>query len=322
MEDDENNIDSGRNLIHTNHNIINKRTKTELLINNLKETSKTDSNLSDSNSQTIEEEELTETVNSLNPLCDNKDMKTKLHLRDIEEEPSKSSNNKSEPSLIKVNESNDNNNNNAIFNFLEIIEKKQNDESKDDDEEEDDDNENDSENVRNNNNDSKLSISIYDNKYYKERNKTTEDKKSKKTWEKICDFFEKILHSKPFTIVFALAIISNLFLEHIAYLALAKESEYIIDVILLSCFVFFCFEFSMSIIFIKEYKFSFFFYADLFAIIGLIPSVNLFYHDSSHGESDSISSNKEVLQNNNILGIFIGNTHITKTLRVTISGGK
>jgi hypothetical protein len=134
-------------------------------------------------------------------------------------------------------------------------------------------------------------------------------------WDKSSTFAENILHSKTFTICFTVAIVLNLFLDELKEIFFPKEYDSMIEIVLVFLFSFFVAEVLFSFIFIRGYRFSFFFYADIFAIAGLVPTVQIFFHSDSNLEYTPQSSP-------NYLGIFLGNSHVTKTVRVTISGSK
>ena len=103
----------------------------------------------------------------------------------------------------------------------------------------------------------------------------------KTLWEKICYQVEKFLESKVFNIIFAIAILINLFLEDIRIFVIPDDYDFQIEVVKLILFLFFVLEMCLSFIFIKSYRFSFFFYFDIVAICGLIPEAHLLY-ESHH----------------------------------------
>jgi hypothetical protein len=115
-----------------------------------------------------------------------------------------------------------------------------------------------------------------------------EDKKD--LWKRSQEIMNNFFNSPIFSLVFLINIVTALFLENLKIVILPKSWDHSIDVIMLAVFVFFLLEIILHIIFIKNYRFSFFFYADLLAVCGLIPEIHLFYggHDSEYtGEQET-----------------------------------
>lgn len=119
-------------------------------------------------------------------------------------------------------------------------------------------------------------------------NNSQEDKKD--LWKRSQEIMTCIFNSPIFSFVFLINIITALFLENLKIVILPKSWDHSIDVVMLAVFIFFLLEIILHIIFIQNYRFSFFFYADILAVCGLIPEIHIFYgvHDSQYtGEQDT-----------------------------------
>jgi hypothetical protein len=112
----------------------------------------------------------------------------------------------------------------------------------------------------------------------------------KTKWEIICQKVEHILESKIFSLIFLFIIIMNLFLEEIRLLVIPEDYDFMIELTILLLFVFFFAEMLASFIFIKNYRFSFFFFFDLVAIGGLIPEVHLLYEKLEYAYSEEVKN--------------------------------
>lgn len=121
------------------------------------------------------------------------------------------------------------------------------------------------------------------NSFFSDTTLEKPEKKDFNCWTRTGRIVRKVLASKTFTAVFIFVTIVNLFLHDIAYLTLDHHYDYIIDIILLLSFLFFLVEFLFAVVFEPEYRFTLFFFADLFAILGLIPNTYLLV---GHPEDD------------------------------------
>lgn len=93
---------------------------------------------------------------------------------------------------------------------------------------------------------------------------------------------KKILHSSCFTIILTCAIIIILFIEDLKELCIPKEYDFWVDLIVLLIYCFFLLEFTLFTIFMKSYRFSFFFFIDVLSISGLTPTIEIFWTDYHH----------------------------------------
>ena len=125
-----------------------------------------------------------------------------------------------------------------------------------------------SENVHRNINLSPLTNTKYNLNPIKDMRK----KKTNKCFRKI----KMILKGKAFSLLIILAILILLFLEDINVLVIKIEYDIIIDGIIFTAYLFVIIEIILFNIFLKNYRFSFFFFLDLIAILTLIPKIKVF----------------------------------------------
>jgi hypothetical protein len=130
-----------------------------------------------------------------------------------------------------------------------------------------------------------------------------------KIGKKIVNFF----HTRYFSILFTINVVIALFLDSLKRIFFPISWDKGIDIIMASVFLFFIVEISIQFVFEKSYRFSFFFFADVLSVCGLIPELHLFldtHYDYSAESGDEL------------LHIFLGNSHLSKTVRVTASGSR
>ncbi len=131
-------------------------------------------------------------------------------------------------------------------------------------------------------------------------------------FDKIKELIRSFLNSKYFTFVFSLNVFTALFLESLKSIFFPIDWDHAVDFIMLTVFCFFIFEILIHFALLKSYRFSFFFYADVLSVCGLVSEVHIFFEHSDNNSA----------QNSDLLNIFIGNSHVSKTIRVTSSGSR
>lgn len=102
--------------------------------------------------------------------------------------------------------------------------------------------------------------------------KSKEDKTGKYFKYYIC--FNKILDSRPLTILISLFTIYALFGDDIRLLATPKSSDPAFDALTIICFILFCLEILLSLGVKKGYLFSFFFWLDVISTATLILDIS------------------------------------------------
>jgi len=102
---------------------------------------------------------------------------------------------------------------------------------------------------------------------------------------------KKILKGKVFSIIIIIAILTLLFLEEIKVLVIDHKYDVLVDSIIFVFFLFVICEFILFNIFLKNYRFSFFFWLDLISILSLAPEIHLF---SKHDELYNFEGNDHV----------------------------
>lgn len=122
---------------------------------------------------------------------------------------------------------------------------------------------------------------LYDDVIQREENELiNEDTNPTNCFENIKKSFKKMIMSKLFSVFATIAIIVILFLEDLRVIAIHKNYDTLVDVILLIIIVFIFLEISLFILLVKRYRFSFFFWLDLCSFCSLIPDILLlFIHD-------------------------------------------
>jgi hypothetical protein len=130
-----------------------------------------------------------------------------------------------------------------------------------------------------------------------------------KVGKKIVGFF----HSRYFSILFTINVLIALFLDSLKRIFFPISWDKGVDIIMATVFLFFIVEISMQFVFEKSYRFSFFFFADVLSVCGLIPELHLFM--DTHYDYSAESGV-------DLLNIFLGNSHLSKTARVTSSGSR
>jgi hypothetical protein len=99
---------------------------------------------------------------------------------------------------------------------------------------------------------------------------------------------KKILKGKVFSMIIIIAILCLLFLEEVKVLIINHKYDVLVDSIIFVFFLFVICEFILFNIFLKNYRFSFFFWLDFISILSLAPEIHLFskhdelYHFEAH----------------------------------------
>ena len=88
---------------------------------------------------------------------------------------------------------------------------------------------------------------------------------------------KNILRSSMFSVIVTIAVLILLFLDDIRLLAINKYYDNSVDIILVSFFTFLVVEVIIFAFFIKQYRFTIFFWLDIMSILTLIPEINFFF---------------------------------------------
>ena len=91
-----------------------------------------------------------------------------------------------------------------------------------------------------------------------------------------CRKMKKILKGKVFSIIIIIAIFTLLFLEEFKVLVIDHKYDVVVDSVIFVFYLFVIFEFVLFNIFLKNYRFSFFFWLDIISILSLAPEIHLF----------------------------------------------
>ena len=108
--------------------------------------------------------------------------------------------------------------------------------------------------------------------------------------EKLASFLRNIIASYWFSLFATISVISILFLEDIKILFINKKWDHYVDTFILIIIIFIFLEVILFIIFIRTYRFSFFFWLDIISCLSLIPNIlhlfkedqNLEYYEQSY----------------------------------------
>ena len=104
----------------------------------------------------------------------------------------------------------------------------------------------------------------------------------KDCWNGFLKNTRKILLSHIFSFLATFAIIIILFVDDVRIIAINKDYDIYVDAVMLIIIIFIFFEITAFIIFIKGYRFSFFFWLDICSFCSLIPDMfRLFVDDNN-----------------------------------------
>lgn len=126
----------------------------------------------------------------------------------------------------------------------------------------------------------------------------------------------RLLMSPVFSFFATFAIVIILFIDDIRIIAIHKKYDTFIDVLMVIIISFIFFEISSFIIFIRGYRWSFFFWLDICSFCSLIPDLMILFVHDEYLDYYNLGNSS------GIVSLFLGNTQLSKTSRASVSGTK